>query len=481
MNKKLIAAIAATTMAGAIGFASVASAEATFYGRVVAGAIYVDGDEKDDDGAWNLGGVGHDGGGAPGSRFGFKGSTDLGNGMEAGFKIERSIGKDATGQRHNHAYLSGGWGKLTLGQQSNPYMNARNWDQTNFYGGNFGESYRHEGIGYSLNTGGFSLNILATANNSGMSGDTGTQSVGVVPASDDYSPGIDTGVRVISTLDGAAVNAATGVVTGFANDATQYGTDTPFTDQEAWLRSTLAVADPHDLDSAVTILTSDITQVGLKGVEGKAAKVAVDDDDGIDGLIVHVGYDFGVVQLNVAHHLTNRDVELPAQAAFAPTAYVDVAAATPAEEIVRDRETATYQDQANRNAGGVDGAASRDRTAIGINGSAGPVDWYLAYNTTEQNTNNYENDINSVGGFLGFNVSETDILYAYHVSHKADRPTYDADGDVTLGEDYTETIVGYSHRFGPGVKFIAEYAKFDKDLAKDGEPNKIFLGIKYDF
>ena len=387
MNKKLIAAIAATTMAGAIGFASVAAAEATFYGRVVAGAVYTDGDKKGDDGAWNLGAVGEDSAnnGFASSRFGFKGETDLGNGMSAGFKIEREIdGGDALTQRHNLVYLSGGWGKLTLGNQWNPYLNARHWDQTNFNGGwwGHGEGYRHEGINYSMSSGPFSLNIMATAHKENTPGTTPT------------------------------------------------------------------VATP-------------VSNTVIPATVGDAS----DDSDSVDGWIFNAAYNLGAVVINVGHHATNKDVKV-------------IEAAANGTSTAADLET---EHIAGRKA--VDAAdASRDNTAIGINGSVGRMDWYLAYQTSELNTSGYENDVDSIGGFLSFNVGERDIFYVYRVNHSADRISYDADGDEALGKDYTESIVGYSRSIGPGVKFIAEYETRDTDLGGAGsKPSILALAIKLDF
>ena len=389
MNRKLIAVLAATTMAGAAGFSAIASAEATVYGRVVAGAVYSDSDKADEDGAWNFGAVGQDGKGAAfaSSRFGFKGETDLGNGMSAGFKIEREIGDgNNTAQRHNLVYLSGGWGKLTLGHQSNPYMNARNWDQTYFYGGGhgLGESYRHEGIGYSMSSGPFSLNILAQA-------------------------------RAENTPGG-------------------------------------------ELGDAPNVGTAPVGNVTLA-----QAGSASDDSDGIDGWIVNAGYDLGVVNINVAHHATNKEVK-------------------GTEAVIGADNNAVALENAHINGrAAVDAAeASRDNTAIGVNGSVGIMNWHLAYQTSELNTNAYENDVDSIGGALAFNVSERNTFYVYHVNHSADRATYDA-ADVTLGEDYTESIIGYARNIGPGINFIAEYQKLDNDIADDGEPTKLALAVKLDF
>lgn len=389
---KKFTSIAVAGLAGAIGLTSVASAQVSVYGRVTAGAIYADDDTDTSDGAWNWGATGIDGSNAhiAGTRFGFRGSQDLGNGLEAGFQIERAIRegerRSATQQRQNNVYLSGHWGKLTLGMQNNPYMNARKWDQTYLYGGNWHESYRHEGINYSMHRGPFSLNVM-----------------GLARVENDETP--------------AAIGETAGMITA-----------------------------------------------GMGETNG---------GDGVDAWIIHAGYDFGIAALDFAHHADNRDYDITTAATGDSGTTADA---------VASRATATAL-----NNGAVDVSNYRDRTAIGVNGSVGAVDWYLAYQTSEVNASGggfEDNDTDSIGGFLGFQMSENDTLYAYYVSHSGDRPRYDAAGAITLGEDYSETILGYSRDMGPGIRFIAEYQSLDLDL--DGsdngsDPSKLALVVRYVF
>ena len=417
MNKSIVA-IAVAGLVGAVGFSSVASAEVTVYGRVTAGAVHSDNDKANDDGAWNFGATGIDGAGGhiAGTRFGFRGSQELGNGMSAGFQIERAIREgernSSTQQRQNNAWLSGSWGKLTLGMQNNPYMNARHWDQTFFYGGAFGASYRHEGINYSMSNGPFSLNFMALAS----------------------SDSIDD--------DAVAINATVAAAPG-VNDA-----GTAF--------EAVPAAAP----------VADITADGVGEISG---------DDGIDGWIIHAGYDFGVATLNVSHHADNKDY--------------DVTTAVTGDVVAGDAAaTATNAATAMRvNGGSVDANASRDRTAIGVNGQVGPMDWYLAYETTSQNAGGggfEDNDTSSVGGFLGYRASDKDTIYGYYVAHSGDRAEYDAEGAISRGEDYTETILGYSRAIGPGVRFIAEYQALDNDLeGRDAgsDTSNLALAVRYVF
>lgn len=69
---------------------------------------------------------------ASGSRIGFKGTEDLGNGMSANFVIEGGVGIDtgASGQggltfgRQSFVGLTGGWGTVALGRQYSAYYKA---------------------------------------------------------------------------------------------------------------------------------------------------------------------------------------------------------------------------------------------------------------------------------------------------------------------------------------------------------------------
>jgi len=139
----------------------------TIYGRVVAGIDRQDSDKEGENAVWDLGATGRDGGGQQQSRLGFKADRDLG-GMTVGFKMEQGLNSGSTAtinSRHRYVYMSGDFGTLTLGNQSNPYLMGANWAQEWYLGGNTVGSFREEGIGYAWSNDAFNLNVLLTGNN----------------------------------------------------------------------------------------------------------------------------------------------------------------------------------------------------------------------------------------------------------------------------------------------------------------------------
>src|SRR5574338_760341 len=119
MQKKLIA----LAVAGLVSVPAFAQSNVTIYGIVDMGYAYR-GDNVVD-GVKNRNGI--DSGIANGSRLGFKGTEDLGNGMKAGFVLEQGIladtGSSAQGRtfgRQSFAYLGGNFGTVGLGRQYAP-------------------------------------------------------------------------------------------------------------------------------------------------------------------------------------------------------------------------------------------------------------------------------------------------------------------------------------------------------------------------
>ena len=137
------------------------------------------------------------------SRIGIRGTEDLGNGAEAGFDWQTGIADNggATNGRLANVWYSGAFGKVTAGQQANPYRNAANWDQTWFWGGN--NRYddggtRLQGLRYDGEAGDFNFSVMATAANAAAN--SGAERTIVI------QDGIAS-----STLEYAEVEAETGI------------------------------------------------------------------------------------------------------------------------------------------------------------------------------------------------------------------------------------------------------------------------------
>ena len=152
MKKSFIA----VGVASLLGLTSVAQAEVTPYGSIRAGVTNADdGTKKTTDIGKNTS-----------SRIGINASSDLGNGQSVGGQVEFSIaepGETSLNTRRRNVWLSGDWGKLTLGKQGGIYRKAANWDQASYLGGNVrygGDVDGAEGIAYESNLAGpFSFNI----------------------------------------------------------------------------------------------------------------------------------------------------------------------------------------------------------------------------------------------------------------------------------------------------------------------------------
>ena len=159
---KRMTTLLAGSLAGAVGFTSVAFADTTIYGSVRSGVIHQD-SEGGTKASWDLGSVdaGDLGSGDRlWSRIGVRASHDLGNGMTGGLHIEKRLDNFRT--RHQNVYLSGAFGKVTLGQQGTVYHPAASWDGTYLFGGNASfDGSRGQGIKYSsMLDGPFSFNAM---------------------------------------------------------------------------------------------------------------------------------------------------------------------------------------------------------------------------------------------------------------------------------------------------------------------------------
>jgi predicted porin len=124
MQKKLIA----LAVAGLVSAPVMAQSNVTVYGIVDA---YVGYGKQGDNKAFKV-----EGGGMSGSRLGFKGSEDLGNGLKAVFTLEYSLNNDVnegvgTGglrARQQFVGLQGGFGFIGLGRQYSPGFGVYKYD-----------------------------------------------------------------------------------------------------------------------------------------------------------------------------------------------------------------------------------------------------------------------------------------------------------------------------------------------------------------
>ncbi|MDC0948933.1 porin [Gammaproteobacteria bacterium] len=118
-NKKLIAA----TVAAAVGasLAPQAMADITVYGRINNAVEYTDKYDGVEGRDWDVANVS--------SRFGLKGSADLGNGLQAIGRYEFATDTDIEGTgvqdtRLGYVGLTGGFGTVTIGNQWSAYYNT---------------------------------------------------------------------------------------------------------------------------------------------------------------------------------------------------------------------------------------------------------------------------------------------------------------------------------------------------------------------
>ena len=158
MNRKLLVAVVSGALA--LPLAASVQADATVYGNLRYGVSVADDGMPGSDNMWTLGAN-------RGSRFGIKGSMEAGEGVTAGFQIERNLNADLSARHHN-VYLSGAFGTLKFGRQGAPYYSATTWDGSQTLGGltDFdpvmtGGSSRATGVSYASNLGGpFSFHVL---------------------------------------------------------------------------------------------------------------------------------------------------------------------------------------------------------------------------------------------------------------------------------------------------------------------------------
>ena len=177
MKRMTTALLSAVLAGGAFGAATAAYAETTIYGSVRSGIIH-QGSHQDTKATWDLGSVdagdlGAAGGDKLWSRIGVRASHEINNGMTGGLHIEKRL--DSWRTRHQNVWLSGAFGKVTLGQQGTVYHPAASWDGTYLFGGNSSfDTSRAQGVKYSSALDGpFNLNAMISDDNSSGGGQGG--------------------------------------------------------------------------------------------------------------------------------------------------------------------------------------------------------------------------------------------------------------------------------------------------------------------
>ena len=178
MQKKIIALAVAGLVSGA-AFAQVAPNNVTLYGIIDMGYLY-QGDNVVAHGD-NYSGI--DSGGHDGSRFGFKGNEDLGNGLSVGFETEFDFNTDAPGATNggtgglqvvkNHLYLAGAnWGKVKAGSFGNSIDDIGGFSESGGMGWGNGViglkvyDTNYNAVKYvSPSWGGFGFNVAYSTNN----------------------------------------------------------------------------------------------------------------------------------------------------------------------------------------------------------------------------------------------------------------------------------------------------------------------------
>ena len=166
---------------GTLGFAPAVTADFTLYGSVRSGVYMLD-PQNGGSTTWDIGSVdaGDLGSGDKHwSRIGVKGSTELDGGAMVGFTVEKRL--DSFRTRHQNVWVSGDFGKLTLGQQGSAYNSGVSWDNTNLFGNwnGIAGGTRLQGIRYDSSLGGpfnFAL-MIADDNSSGGGNGQGVDAI----------------------------------------------------------------------------------------------------------------------------------------------------------------------------------------------------------------------------------------------------------------------------------------------------------------
>jgi len=287
MNKQLIVAAVGALM---LPLSFVAKADVmggtdfTIYGRVVASLDRADTDKEGESATWDLGAT-QAGSRNQQSRFGLKADRDIGNGMNVGFKLEQGFdaGGGLNGSRHRYVYISGGFGKLTLGNDGSPY-DSTGYDGSYFHGGKFRGTGRRDGIHYSNSMGAFSFSATLV----GLSGNPATTPLARIADTDPTMSGdqeeTDAAYIARLTADGVPGSGGDDLIRASNPDASGSTAYTPETPAER------------------------VTRLVAANVAATEANKRVADED-IDRTILGASYDFGAFRLIAAYDGDNTETD----------------------------------------------------------------------------------------------------------------------------------------------------------------------------
>ena len=355
------------------------------------------------------------------SRIGIRGSEDLGNGAEAGLRWETGVGDNGSTDdngRLANVWYSGAFGKVTMGQQGNPYRNAANWDQAWFQGGNNryddGGS-RLQGIRYDGNAGAFNFSVMAVADNAGAIAGEDALNISAVGAN-------------LCTTAGDAATTTAGVAACASSATIEYAETEPETGVDSW------IATGH--------------------------------------------YDMGVATINLGYQVNNNETQLVGEGydnfVISANGSLDALDWYVAFETNTDNTNAKRTDApitgtaAVANANVADAAAETAANATNATANANVMQVADAYATAQDNT--------TIGIFLGYHLSDVSTLYFEWEDTASDG--LDVNGDNV---DKNATLLGFSRSVGPNTSFIAEYLTVDYGSEATADSNTLVGVLKVDF
>lgn len=279
MNKKLIAVAVASTMAAPV-VTQAASHEggAQWYGRINTAVSFLDRDDADGGNQTDIKNIS--------SRFGVKGSEDLGNGLSAVYRYEFGVASDVADVQDNNRLsyvgLSGSFGTVTMG---------RVWSAM----------FNHVGtiMDVSQNVGGDGYNgSYRTSNTLSYAGGAGPIALQVdlnLDGDNANSSGAD-GWQVAGTFSTGALSIAAGYANadGDPDDTDQTGVAAKFNLENFWLGAGYTSLDDGSDDETTGIAL--LAGGGGGDISWWASLENVEDDDD--------GTDTDIINFNVSKHLS---------------------------------------------------------------------------------------------------------------------------------------------------------------------------------